>query len=55
MLTVATVAVAAPLELLSLGLAGVAVVVAVGSAIAAYSARRTSRRTDDPADAGVRR
>ncbi len=46
---------AAPLELLALGLGGLAVVVAVGSAIAAYGSRRALRALDDPADDPPRR
>jgi membrane protein implicated in regulation of membrane protease activity len=41
---------AAPLELLALGLAGVAVVVAVGSALAALGSRRALQALDEPAD-----
>jgi hypothetical protein len=51
----AEVLTAAPLELLALGIAGVAVVVAVGSALAAYGARRAVEVLDDRAeeDAGT--
>jgi len=49
MLTTAATVVAAPLELFALGLAGVAVVVAVGSALAALGARRAVEALDDPA------
>lgn len=45
----------APLELLALGLGGLAVVVAVGSALAAYGSRRALRALDDPADEHARR
>lgn len=45
-----TVVAAAPLELLALGLGGLAVVVAVGSAVAAYSSRRAVHALGDPAD-----
>jgi hypothetical protein len=45
----ATAVAAAPLELVALGLAGVAVIVAAGSALAAYGSRRALQRLDDPA------
>jgi membrane protein implicated in regulation of membrane protease activity len=48
-LIVAAPIVAAPLELLALGLGGLAVVVAVGSALAAYGSRRALRALDEPA------
>lgn len=41
---------ASALELLALGLAGVAVVVAVGSALAALGSRRALQALDEPAD-----
>lgn len=52
MLTASTVVVvaAAPLELLALGLAGVATVVAVGSVLAALGSRRALRSLDNRAD-----
>lgn len=54
MLTEATTVVvtssASALELLALGLAGVAVVVAVGSALAALGSRRALQALDEPAD-----
>ncbi len=49
MLTAAVAVAAAPLELLALGLAGVAVVVAVGSAVAAYGTRRALPAPDEQA------
>lgn len=55
MLTVATVAAAAPLELVALGLGGLAVVIAVGSALAAYGSRRVLEALDDPAGDDDRR
>jgi membrane protein implicated in regulation of membrane protease activity len=58
-LTVATAVAAstaaAPLELLALGLGGLAVVVAVGSALAAYGSRRALQRLDEQADEPARR
>jgi hypothetical protein len=58
-LTAATItaaaAAAAPLELLALGLGGLAVVVAVGSALAAYGSRRALQAFDEPADEPARR
>ena len=55
MLTAATTVVvttssASALELLALGLAGVAVVVAVGSVLAALGSRRAVQALDEPAD-----
>jgi hypothetical protein len=43
-------AAAAPLELLALGFGGLAVVVAVGTAVAALSARRAPHAADDQAE-----
>jgi hypothetical protein len=48
MLIAAATIAATPLELLALGLAGVATVVAVGSALAAYGSRRALRALDEP-------
>jgi len=47
--TTVAVAAAAPLELLALGLGGLAVVVAVGSALAALGSRRALQALDDRA------
>jgi membrane protein implicated in regulation of membrane protease activity len=52
---IASAVAAAPLELLALGIAGVAAVVAVGSALAAYSARRAVEDLDEQADPEARR
>jgi len=52
---VVVVATAGLLELLALGLGGLAVVLAAGSAIAAYGSRRALALLDDPADEPVDR
>lgn len=49
MLILAAPIVAAPLELLALGLGGLAVVVAVGSALAALGSRRALDALTEPA------